>query len=414
MRRYFHAHPDVKLVVVAGSIGKTSTKTMIATILSQSLRVRMEHTNHNTHMSAPLAILGIEYPANIRNVFTWLAVFWAARRRIRQPSDVDVIVQELGTDRIGEIPHFGSYLHPDIAVVTGVTEEHMEFFGTLDAVASEELSVAHFSQATLINRDDIPGRYASYMTNPMLNTYGTTEAAEYCFEINDWTIDRGFSGQVMTPDWDGPMDASVRLVGEHSLRPVMGAVAVACKLGLEPAAIKAGIEAIRAVPGRMNHLRGVNDSILIDDTYNASPAAAEAALQTLYSINAPQRIAVLGSMNELGESSVGAHERLGELCDPNLLAWVVTVGEEANLHIAVKARARGCQVQTCRTAIEAGAFVHKVLERGGAVLLKGSQGGVYLEEATKMLLHSTEDDHQLVRQSYAWLQTKQRYFEKAI
>jgi UDP-N-acetylmuramoyl-tripeptide--D-alanyl-D-alanine ligase len=155
VQKYFQKHPEVKLVVVTGSVGKTSTKRAIATIASQKLRVRMEAGNYNTEYSAPLGILGIEYPGRIKSVLAWLSVFRAARRRIRQVTDVDVIVQELGADHPGDIKAFGEYLRPDIVVVTGVTPEHMEYFGNLDKVAEEELAAANFSALALINRDEI-------------------------------------------------------------------------------------------------------------------------------------------------------------------------------------------------------------------------------------------------------------------
>ena len=124
----------------------------------------------------------------------------------------------------------------------------------------------------------------------------------------------------------------------------------------------------------------------------------------------PQRIAVLGSMNELGEMSAQAHQQIGALCDPAQLAHVVTVGEEAALHIAPIAAAHGCQVESFRTALEAGAFVHKYLEPGGAVLFKGSEGGSYLEEGIKIVLLSTDEEASLVRQSPAWLARKSAFF----
>src|SRR5690606_15403548 len=139
-----------------------------------------ENSNHNTEMSAPLGILGIEYPVdNVKSIRAWLAVFKAARYRIKAPTGVDVIIQELGSDRPGEIAQFGKYLKSDIAVVTGVTPEHMEFFHTLDAVAQEELMAANFSQLAVINRDDIDGEFAKYLTNTNLTTYGSSGAAEY-------------------------------------------------------------------------------------------------------------------------------------------------------------------------------------------------------------------------------------------
>ncbi|HUC96690.1 MAG TPA: Mur ligase family protein, partial [Candidatus Saccharimonadales bacterium] len=179
VKTYFNNHPEVILVVVTGSVGKTSTKVAIATILSERFRVRLHKDNHNTNMSAPLAILGVEYPKNIRNIGEWLTVFRAARERIKEPTDVDVVIQELGSDRIGQVPHFGSYLRPDIGVVTAVSAEHMEFFKTIDNVAAEELSVANFSKLALINKDDIDGVYAKDLKNADINTYGTSASAEY-------------------------------------------------------------------------------------------------------------------------------------------------------------------------------------------------------------------------------------------
>jgi len=410
--QYFKAHPEVKLVVVAGSVGKTSTKLAIATVLSQRLRVRMHEGNHNASLSAPLAILGIDYPGNIKSLGAWLSVFRAAKARITQPADVDVIIQELGTDRIGEIPYFGTYLRPDIGIITAVSPEHMEFFRTIDAVAQEELAAANFSVRALINRDDIDGSYAKYLTNANVNTYGTSGAAEYRFIDEDFSLETGHRGKLVVSEWQDPVDTHIKALGEHSLRPAIAAAAVAVKLGLNATEIAAGLAKVHAAPGRMNVLRGVNGAIIIDDTYNSSPLAGACALRALYTLSVPQRIAVLGSMNELGDSSAVEHQALGMLCDPSQLAWVVTVGDEAEKYLAPAARAQGCQVKICKTALEAGGFVHGVLEPDAAVLFKGSQGGIFLEEAVKVVLHSTDDEQHLVRQSSAWLEQKNAFFSK--
>ena len=410
VKKYFIKHPEVKLVAVVGSVGKTSTKIAIGTVLAQKYRIRLHEGNHNSELSAPLAILGVEYPDNIRSFWAWWRVFRAVRKRIRQPADVDVIVQELGTDAPGQIPHFGTYLTPDIAVVTAISPEHMEYFKTVDAVAAEELAAANFSKLALINRDDIDGMYAMDITNANLNTYGSTDVAEYHFLVNDYTFADGFDGTFTGPELAAPVATTVHLVGEHSIRSAVAAGAVGLKLGMSPEEVAVGMSKIRAVPGRMNLLRGVNGSTIIDDSYNSSPLAVASALRALYQMQVPQRIAVLGSMNELGEISAQAHQQIGALCDPAQLAHVVTVGEEAALHIAPIAAAHGCQVESFRTALEAGAFVHKYLEPGGAVLFKGSEGGIYLEEGIKIVLHSTDEEASLVRQSPAWLARKSAFF----
>ena len=409
--KYFAAHPEVRLVVVTGSVGKTSTKRALGGLLVQRYRVRMQEGNFNSEVSVPLGILGFSLPTKLKNPFSWLGIFRAARRRINQPTDVDIIVQELGTDSPGDIMAFSAYLRPNIALVTAVTPEHMESFGTIEAVAQEELSVANFSDYLLINRDDVDGRFADFQNNPNFSTYGTSGPAEYRFEQQRFDRDRGYEGTIIAAD-QGAFSATIKVVGEHSLRPIMGAVAAALMLGLTSDDIVRGLSLIKPVPGRMNLLRGIGGVTIIDDTYNSSPAAAAAALQTLYSFSdSAERIAVLGDMRELGASSQAEHERIGSMCDPNLLAWVVTVGPESERYLAPMARRRGCQVQVARNAIEAGEFVRKVTQGDAVVLVKGSQDMIFLEECVKVLCDMTEDIH-LVRQDPKWIAIKDNYFQQ--
>ena len=411
VRKYFETHPDIKLITVAGSVGKTSTKLAIATLLSQKYRVRLHEGNHNTHLSAPLAILGINFPGNPRNFWQWHKVFSAARKRIKSPSSQEpqIIIQELGTDHPGDIERFSKYLAPNIAVITSVSPEHMEFFGSIDAVAQEELGAASFAEIAILNQDDISPDFFKYVQNSNVSTYSSIGGANYNFIANSFSLIDGFGGKIQTPEY-GEIDVRVKVFGEHSLRPIIGAVAVSAKLGLSSQEIIGGLVSLKPIPGRMNFMRGVNDSVLIDDTYNSSPAALEAAIQTLYSLSAPSKIAVIGSMNELGEASAFEHQKIGEMLDGISLSWVITVGEQANRFLAPAARLRGCQVYEAKNAIDAGTFAHKIMERGSLVLLKGSQGEVYLEEATKILLLNKEDENLLVRQDEKWKKTKDEFF----
>lgn len=410
VKKYFLAHPEVKLIVVAGSVGKTSTKVAVAEVLAQQYRVRMSLDNLNTEIGAPMGILGIGMPENIRSMKAWRRVFKTARNRIKSPTDVDVIVQEIGADKPGDIAAFAQYLRPYIAVVTAVTPEHMAEFGTIDAVAEEEITAANIAETAIINRDDIDGEHFSrFLINPTIFTYGYTDAAEYSFEIDDFDIKDGYKGKFKTPG--GDIAAEVHVLGDHSIRPVTAAVAVGVCMQVPTDKIAAGVAKIRPVAGRMGVLRGMDETLIIDDSYNSSPAAAAAALNTLYTVQSPARIAVLGDMNELGESSAVEHQAIGKMCDPDLLAWVVTVGKESGRYLAPVAKQNGCQVESFENALQAGAFVHKVLEPGAIVLFKGSQNGVFLEEAIKMILHSTEEEADLVRQTPGWMQAKKNFFD---
>jgi len=162
----------------------------------------------------------------------------------------------------------------------------------------------------------------------------------------------------------------------------------------------------------MQILDGVKDTIIIDDTYNASPIAVKAALDVLYAAKAKQRVAILGSMNELGVYSREAHQEVGAYCDPKRLDVVVTIGHDAKKWLAPVARERGCQVIDFTSPYEAGEYVSGKLQRGGVVLAKGSQNGVFTEEAIKPLLADPTDAAKLVRQSPYWITRKARQFPR--
>ena len=413
VKKYFKRHPEVRLVAVTGSIGKTYTKIAIATVLNQRYRVRLFHGNRGTNFTTPMAILGIDYPGDIKGFRAWRAILKAARERVRQPTDVDVIVVELNSSAPGSLLAYADYIIPDISVVTAISESNLKVFQTIDYVAQEQLSIGTISRSLLINRDDIDSRFAAYLTNPVMNTFGTGGAAEYRFSEGDFSEDKGYTGSIIVPEWEEPIPVELRTYDEFSVRQIVAACAVGVKMGLTPQEIATGAAAMRPLNGRMNPLAGVEGSLLLDNTANNSPLGSRTALQSLYQISAPQRIAVFGTMQHLAQLSVTAHQELGGLCDPVQLAWVVTVGEEANRYLAPAARGRGCQVKECKNALEAGAFVHNVIERDGVVLFDGPEdGGIYLEEAVKIVLHSAADGDKLVRQSPGWTQIKANSFSR--
>ncbi len=408
VKKYLARHKP-KLIIISGSVGKTSTKFAIATVLSQKYRVRMHEGNHNTHMSVPLAILGIDYPDNIRSLGAWLKVRRAALKRIKSKTDdCDVIVQELGADTPGDVAYFGTYLKADIATVTAVSPEHMEFFKTLDEVAKEELAVSNFTRLLLINRDDINAEFSKYVTTPNIDTYGLGGAPEYRLETNDANL-HGASGALIMGS-KGKIAVKLQVASESGLKTAIAAAFVGEKLGLSGEQIAAGVANIVAPPGRMNILKGFRGSTILDDTYNASPLAVSAALQALYRESAPQRIAILGDMNELGQASEAEHTKIGQLCNAWLLDWVVTIGPESKKYLAPAAQKKGCRVISFDDPTSAGAFVHGVIEQNAVILVKGSQNGVFAEEAVKLLLHNPEDEAQLVRQTPAWLAAKHKQF----
>jgi UDP-N-acetylmuramoyl-tripeptide--D-alanyl-D-alanine ligase len=394
-----------KIVGVAGSVGKTSTKMAIIRVLQSSHSVQWQDGNINDRTDVPLFYSGQSDPKNIFNVLAWIKIFINNARLLRQPYPYDFAVLELGTSRPGYIDEF-RYLRPDLVVVTAVTAEHMEYFKTLDGVAEEELHVLDFSRQTLINVDDTPERY---LEGKSYISYGASEAAGYRLAKR---ISKHAKGQSVTLLLKGkPFNLSIPLLGEQGAKIALAAAATAHILGLSLTEIRKGIQNVEAYAGRMQVFNGYRrNSLILDDTYNAAPAAVKAALDVLHCIEAPQRIAILGSMNELAYYSPEVHREMGSLCDPSKIDWVVTVGAEAKKFLAPAAKERGCKVKAFLDPYSAGKFVRQQVQEGAVVLGKGSQNGIFVEEALKPLLASKADEAKLVRQSPHWMNIKAEQF----
>ncbi|HSX31641.1 MAG TPA: Mur ligase family protein [Candidatus Saccharimonadales bacterium] len=404
--RRLRTRHSFKVVGVAGSVGKTSTKIAVARLLSASAKVQWQEGNYNDPVTVPLIFFGHSQP-HIFNIVAWARILLANERMLRRPYPYKYVVAELGTDTPGTIKQF-AYLKPDLVIITAVTPEHMEYFGTLDAVAAEELTALRYAKQSLVNIDDVP---AAYLKDQTYLSFGLTSKATYYVSKRKSKAHHG--GQTVTfyVQKDHKIDTHIALLGEQGAKVAVAAVAAGHVLGLDKHALEAGIATLAAFAGRMQVLPGVKNSTLIDDTYNASPVAAKAALDVLYSGSAPQRIAILGSMNELGDYSPEAHTEVGEYCDPKKLDLVITIGRDAERYLAPAAQARGCTVMSFTSPYDAGNYVLSGLEEGAVVLAKGSQNRVFAEEALKALLADPEDAHKLVRQSPYWLKIKRKQFK---
>ena len=402
--RQLRARHKFKVVAVAGSVGKTSTKLAIANLLSQTMRVRFQTGNYNDRVTVPLVFFGQNEPS-LYNIFAWIRMFGITQSEIALPYPYDVVVVELGTDTPGMIEAF-AYIRPDITVVSAVSPEHMEFFGTLDQVAAEELGVFDYSRQVLINGDDIPGEYLAgrdFLEYSLVSDRAQYFAVSKAHGLNGQTLDMRLNGREAIAD--------TLYLGEQGAKVALAAAATADLLRVKRSDIEKGLPKLEPFSGRMQVLPGIKDSTVIDDTYNASPLAVKAALDVLYETKAKQRIAILGDMNELGEYSREAHEEIGEYCDPNKLDVVVTIGKDSKKWLAPAARERGCTVHAFLSPYDAGAYVSGKLEKGAMVLAKGSQNGVFAEEAVKSILADPTDEAKLVRQSPYWMTKKRRQFK---
>jgi UDP-N-acetylmuramoyl-tripeptide--D-alanyl-D-alanine ligase len=394
---------EFALVAVAGSVGKTSTKLAIAQALGTNRRVRYQDGNYNDRLTVPLIFFGHTEPG-LYNIFAWFRILLNNRRQLRREYPYDIVVVELGTDEPGQMAKF-AYLQPDLVVLTSAAPEHMERFHTLDGVAEEELQVFAYGKRVLANIADID---AKYLEGREYVSYGTDTAT---YSLKSAKPAKKLSTQRVTYDLAGrKVSASIPLLGTQGAKIGLAAAATACELALSPDDVSKALENLQPFAGRMQPLKGIKNSTIIDDTYNASPSAVAAALDVLQSADAKQRIAILGSMNELGETSPDAHRDVGKLCNPKKLDLVVTIGKDARNYLAPAAAVAGCTVESFLSPYEAGEFVKGQLQSGAVVLAKGSQKGVFAEEAVKLLLKDSADTSRLVRQSDYWMRVKRSQF----
>lgn len=404
VRRLRRKH-DFKVVAVAGSIGKTSTKLAIAQVLGERFRVRFQSGNYNDLVTVPLVFFGQAQPS-LFNPFAWVKTILACEVQIHRPFPYEVVVVEVGTDGPGQIAAFERYLHADVAVLTSVVPEHMEFFDDLDAVAIEELTIQDYADVVLVNADLTDERYIEQIERVetyALNTDATYKVASFAFQADGVAFKLTKRGKKF-------LSATHTGISEPHLYSLAAAASVADWLGMEPQAIIDGFAHVKPVSGRMQRLDGIHNSTIIDDSYNSSPEAVKAALETLYRIDAPQKIALLGNMNELGDFSRDAHTEIGTLCDPKQLDEVLTLGPDANKYLAIAAANAGCKVTKFETPYDAGKHLAESLTDGAVVLVKGSQNRVYAEEAIKEILANPADEQKLVRQSPSWLKKKAQNF----
>ena len=392
-------------IAVVGSIGKTSTKFAVAQLLSSKYRVRFQEGNYNDRVSVPLVLFGQKLP-NLFNPLAWLITFIRCEIALHKPYKFDIVVLELGTDGPGQIAGFKDYLKVDIAIVSAITPEHMEYFVDIDAVAKEELSIVQYAKNVLMNTDLVAHEYVSLL--PEASTYGFREGVDY--RLTNLVFDKNGARFDLIMHQDEELGVSTTAISEPQLYSLTAALAVGEMMGMTDTELLAGTHSLTPVSGRMQILKGIQDSMIIDDSYNSSPEAVKAALHTLYRLPAPQKIAVLGNMNELGSFSVESHKEIGNACDGGQIAELLTIGPDANQYLAAAAEVKGCRVTKFDSPYAAGEYLANIIQKGSIILVKGSQNKVYAEEAIKPILANPQDATKLVRQSPSWLKKKAQNF----
>ncbi len=400
-------HPII--IGVTGSVGKTSTKEAIATALSVHYEVRKSAKSFNSELGVPLTILGED--TGWMNPFAWAGVLarglFKALAIRRYP---EVLVLELGVDAPHDMERLMQWLPLDVAVVgyIGDTPVHSGNFPSVDALREEKLKIFHGLRKggkVVLAHDDEKVRVMRETFGPKASTFGFGEGAtvrgdRYAITYDAFGTAKGIEANILIGSSMYPFSCD-GVLGKQFVYPALAAVAVARALDNDPEEAVRALQETELSPGRMRLLKGLKDSTIIDDTYNASPVALREALATLHDIRVRgKKIAVLGDMRELGALSKEAHRSAGAYT-ATFVDSLVTVGDEAE-EIANSATDNGLmRVKAFKRAEDAIGYVHDEIASGDVVLCKGSQG-VRIEKIVSEILKEPRDAKLLVRQGSEW------------
>lgn len=334
------------VIAVTGSVGKTTTRQMIHTVLRSRLSGTASPRNYNNHIGVPLSMLQI----GLRN---------------------DYAVLEMAASAVGEIEELAGLCHPKIGVITNIGDAHLGGFGSQRAIAkakTELLSALPLDGHAVLGDDPWLRRMARKSRAPITWVGRTNQCDVVASEVQCGRGELRFRVE--------ETDFRVPVWGRHHLTSTLVAVAVGRIMDLEMTEIAAALEQFTPLPMRCEVIE-TRGATIINDAYNASPTAMRAALELLRDFDAPgRRIIVCGDMAELGEDAIRLHRQLGaqivSLCGADLL---IACGEHAR-DVVSGARAAGMpstRAIPCRTPEETLPFLGQVILPGDVVLVKGSR-----------------------------------------
>jgi UDP-N-acetylmuramoyl-tripeptide--D-alanyl-D-alanine ligase len=344
---------DVRTVGITGSIGKTTTKDLVALVLAQRYGVLKSEGNYNNEIGLPLTLL-------------------------RLNSTHQCAVLEMGTYGPGEILLLAKLAQPQVGIVTNVGPVHLERMGTIERIVQAKAELPHAlppDGVAILNGDDDRVRGMADETRARVFTYGFgCECDLWADKVETHGLEgvhldfhyRRSGGQQET------VEAHIPLVGRHSVYTALRATAAGLVEGLTWDEILRGLRSGEQV--RLSIVPGLNGSTLLDDTYNSSPESAVAALEALEDL-AGRRIAVLGDMLELGTQETAGHYRVGRRA-VGVVSLLVTVGERGNLigQSALESGMSSEQVVRVADNDKAISYLRGQVRAGDVVLVKGSRG----------------------------------------
>jgi len=435
-----------RVVGVTGSVGKTSTKEAIYTVLSSKFKVRKNEKNYNNEIGLPLAVLGLESGGG--NLLKWVFVlidsffnsFFGSKKKYPE-----ILVLEMGADRPGDIRYLVNFLKPEVGVVTAVGISHLEFFKDKKQIAKEKGTLVKYlakEGMAILNFDDVEVRKMTEEIHPHTNSsvkknqkdrniyqaekggigvgvkkifYGFSEEAnvrasdiffgyERTEDFYGGDLDK-IKGISFKLNYDGA-SVPVRLmqsVGRPQIYSVLAAAAAGVHFGMNLLEIANALKNFQSPAGRLNIIDGIKNTVIIEDSYNAAPQSTLAALEVLEKIKARRKIVALGNMLELGSETESGHREVGRKV-AEVADVLFAVGDKAKF-IADEAEKAGLdknQIFFYNDSSEAKIPIQKELAEGDVILIKGSQGARMERLSEEIMRHPQQAKKLLPRQTEEW------------
>ena len=396
-----------RVVAITGSVGKTSAKEAIFSVLAGSFHARKSEKNYNNEIGVPLTILGVA--SGEMSLFGWFLVFakWLGIMlfSVRYP---EVLVLEMAADRPGDLAYLSEFVHPEISVITEISASHLEYFKTLEGVLKEKATLVKALDEKGLAVINIDNPYLAKLKNKMkTNVLGFGFSEEAQVRATDVFLnDREMAGLSFKLSYKGatmPMRLNNALAKENVYAALSG-IAVGIGMGMNLVEIGTNLENFSLPPGRLNLISGIKNSWIIDDTYNASFKSCEAAFSLLSQLGQERRkIVVLGDMLELGTQTEEAHRALAGKFLESKGAVFISVGTRMQLAVEeLRKQNFSGEIYTFRDPQEAGKKLQSILRFGDLVLVKGSQG-MRMEKVVEEIMAEPEKAEKLLcRQNKKW------------
>ncbi len=405
-----------KIIAVTGSVGKTSTKDAIFTILSRFKKVRKSEKSFNSEIGLPLTILGLSNAWS--NPLGWLEnIIYGFLLLLWKHEYPEYLILEVGASKPGDIKkNIAPWLHPDILVITRFPDipPHIEFFNNLESLIEEKSSLIKSLKKDgflVLNHDDSRIYSLHNKSNSKTVSFGLNENSTYKFSniIQPDDISNLSKGISFKFFYDGNTFPVMlpNVIGTQYVYTSTAAIACADIIGCDILSSIDYIKEYKNPPSRLSVLEGINNSKIIDDTYNSSPVAVSTALDIFEKIKAKRKIIVLGDMLELGKYTEEEHFKIGERLR-GVADILITVGARAHFIVegAIDNKFNKKNIYSFNSSETVSKFLEGIIEEGDLILLKASQA-IRLEKTVLCIMQEKNNSFEIIcRQEKEWKDKK--------